>query len=89
VAPPNQAGLKLKSVVGYNGNGRGNMIWHSDTGRSVCPILPHTVKLLMYNVQCCVYLYFLLNLITSVAGRNWFLPGKSVVALIAEVGQFL
>ncbi|XP_069124737.1 WD repeat-containing protein 90-like isoform X4 [Argopecten irradians] len=31
-APPNQAGLKLKSVIGYNGNGRGNMVWHPDTG---------------------------------------------------------
>ncbi|XP_048238655.1 WD repeat-containing protein 90-like isoform X1 [Haliotis rufescens] len=31
-APPNQAGLKLKSVMGYNGNGRGNMVWHADTG---------------------------------------------------------
>ena len=31
-APPNQAGLKLKSVIGYNGNGRGNMIWHADSG---------------------------------------------------------
>ncbi|KAK2180206.1 hypothetical protein NP493_453g01010 [Ridgeia piscesae] len=32
--PPNQAGLKLKSVIGYNGNGRGNMVWHPDTGHS-------------------------------------------------------
>ncbi|KAJ8318923.1 hypothetical protein KUTeg_004014 [Tegillarca granosa] len=31
-APPNQAGLKLKSVIGYNGNGRGNIVWHPDTG---------------------------------------------------------
>ncbi|XP_064636675.1 WD repeat-containing protein 90-like [Lineus longissimus] len=31
-APPNQAGLKLKSVIGYNGNGRGNMVWQPDTG---------------------------------------------------------
>ncbi|XP_056017616.1 WD repeat-containing protein 90-like isoform X2 [Ostrea edulis] len=31
-APPNQAGVKLKSVIGYNGNGRGNMVWHPDTG---------------------------------------------------------
>jgi len=34
-APPNQAGLKLKSVIGYNGNGRGNMIWHADSGMFV------------------------------------------------------
>lgn len=32
-APPNQAGLKLKSVIGYNGNGRDNMVWHPDTGK--------------------------------------------------------
>ncbi|XP_064594375.1 WD repeat-containing protein 90-like isoform X2 [Liolophura sinensis] len=31
-APPNQAGLKLKSVIGYNGNGRGNMVWQPDSG---------------------------------------------------------
>ena len=34
-APPNQAGLKLKSIIGYNGNGRDNMVWHPDTGRSI------------------------------------------------------
>ncbi|XP_068672849.1 WD repeat-containing protein 90-like isoform X2 [Montipora foliosa] len=31
-APPNQAGLQLKSVLGYNGNGRKNMVWKFDTG---------------------------------------------------------
>ena len=31
-APPNQAGLKMKTVLGYNGNGRGNMVWNPDTG---------------------------------------------------------
>jgi len=31
-APPNQAGLQLKSVLGYNGNGRKNMVWKYDTG---------------------------------------------------------
>uniref|UniRef100_A0A670JZN3 WD repeat-containing protein 90 n=1 Tax=Podarcis muralis TaxID=64176 RepID=A0A670JZN3_PODMU len=25
-------GLKLKAVIGYNGNGRGNMVWNPDTG---------------------------------------------------------
>uniref|UniRef100_A0ABM5EZ39 WD repeat-containing protein 90 n=1 Tax=Pogona vitticeps TaxID=103695 RepID=A0ABM5EZ39_9SAUR len=25
-------GLKLKTVIGYNGNGRGNMVWNPDTG---------------------------------------------------------
>lgn len=34
-APPNQAGVKLKSVIGYNGNGRGNMVWHPDSGTYV------------------------------------------------------
>ena len=32
-APPNLAGIQLKSVIGYNGNGRANMVWHPDTGR--------------------------------------------------------
>ena len=31
-APPNQAGLKMTTVLGYNGNGRGNMVWNPDTG---------------------------------------------------------
>lgn len=31
-APPNQAGLQLKSVLGYNGNGRKNLVWKYDTG---------------------------------------------------------
>ncbi|KAK3717349.1 hypothetical protein QZH41_011587, partial [Actinostola sp. cb2023] len=31
-APPNQAGLTLKSVLGYNGEGRKNIIWKYDTG---------------------------------------------------------
>ncbi|XP_037392227.1 WD repeat-containing protein 90 isoform X1 [Pygocentrus nattereri] len=30
--PPGQEGLSLKAVVGYNGNGRSNMIWNPDTG---------------------------------------------------------
>lgn len=41
-APPNQAGLKLKAVLGYNGNGRGNMVWNADTGNIVYYLLiPH------------------------------------------------
>ncbi|XP_029102773.1 WD repeat-containing protein 90 isoform X1 [Scleropages formosus] len=32
-APPaGQEGLLLKAVIGYNGNGRGNMVWNPDTG---------------------------------------------------------
>lgn len=30
--PPSQAGIALKTVVGYNGNGRNNMVWNADTG---------------------------------------------------------
>lgn len=30
--PPGEEGLKLKAVIGYNGNGRGNMVWNPDTG---------------------------------------------------------
>ncbi|XP_062999035.1 WD repeat-containing protein 90 [Elgaria multicarinata webbii] len=29
---PASEGLKLKTVIGYNGNGRGNMVWNPDTG---------------------------------------------------------
>uniref|UniRef100_A0A671RFH1 WD repeat-containing protein 90-like n=1 Tax=Sinocyclocheilus anshuiensis TaxID=1608454 RepID=A0A671RFH1_9TELE len=33
VAPPSgQAGLSLTAVIGYNGNGRNNMVWNPDTG---------------------------------------------------------
>ena len=32
MAPSNQAGIKMKAVVGYNGNGRNNMVWNPDTG---------------------------------------------------------
>ncbi|EDO36826.1 predicted protein, partial [Nematostella vectensis] len=31
-APPSQAGMQLKSVLGYNGAGRNNMVWKYDTG---------------------------------------------------------
>ncbi|CAK8679863.1 unnamed protein product [Clavelina lepadiformis] len=31
-APAGQEGLELKAVVGYNGNGRGNLAWNPDTG---------------------------------------------------------
>uniref|UniRef100_A0A8C1U243 WD repeat domain 90 n=1 Tax=Cyprinus carpio TaxID=7962 RepID=A0A8C1U243_CYPCA len=30
--PSGQAGLSLKAVIGYNGNGRNNMVWNPDTG---------------------------------------------------------
>uniref|UniRef100_A0A8C3IV27 WD repeat-containing protein 90 n=1 Tax=Chrysemys picta bellii TaxID=8478 RepID=A0A8C3IV27_CHRPI len=30
--PAGNEGLKLKAVIGYNGNGRGNMVWNPDTG---------------------------------------------------------
>ena len=31
-APPNQAGLRLSSVIGYNGCGRNNLVWQPETG---------------------------------------------------------
>ncbi|CAF0722865.1 unnamed protein product [Didymodactylos carnosus] len=40
LAPPNQEGLKLSSIIGYNGNGRENVIWHPHTG------------LFVYSVGC-------------------------------------
>ncbi|KAF6029854.1 WDR90 [Bugula neritina] len=32
VAPENQAGLKLNACLGYNGNGRDNIIWQPESG---------------------------------------------------------
>lgn len=33
VAPqPGEEGIKLKTVIGYNGNGRGNMVWSPEQG---------------------------------------------------------
>ncbi len=32
VAPANQESLKLQSIIGYNGNGRENLIWHAHSG---------------------------------------------------------
>lgn len=33
VAPqPGEEAIKLKAVIGYNGNGRGNMVWSADQG---------------------------------------------------------
>ena len=31
-APENEAGLELKSLIGFNGNGRDNIIWRTDPG---------------------------------------------------------
>ena len=33
IAPPNQAGVHLKSIIGYNGNAKNSLIWQSDTGK--------------------------------------------------------
>ncbi|XP_028822928.1 WD repeat-containing protein 90 isoform X2 [Denticeps clupeoides] len=30
--PPGEEGLKLKAVIGYNGNGRDNLVWNPHTG---------------------------------------------------------
>lgn len=32
IAPTNQESLKLHSIIGYNGNGRKNLIWYPSTG---------------------------------------------------------
>uniref|UniRef100_A0A3Q2C7Z4 WD repeat-containing protein 90 n=1 Tax=Cyprinodon variegatus TaxID=28743 RepID=A0A3Q2C7Z4_CYPVA len=32
VPQPQDEGIKLKAVIGYNGNGRGNMVWSPDQG---------------------------------------------------------
>lgn len=29
---PGEECIKLKAVIGYNGNGRGNMVWSPDQG---------------------------------------------------------
>lgn len=41
-APPNQVGLQLKSVLGYNGNGRKNMVWKYDTGNNNSSVWSYT-----------------------------------------------
>jgi len=30
--PTNQESLKLQLIIGYNGNGRDNLVWHPYTG---------------------------------------------------------
>lgn len=37
-APPSQAGLVLQAVLDYNGDGRGNLCWHPETGIHQCPL---------------------------------------------------
>ncbi|CAF3419659.1 unnamed protein product [Rotaria sp. Silwood1] len=32
IAPINQENLKLQTIIGYNGNGRENLVWHPHTG---------------------------------------------------------
>uniref|UniRef100_A0A8C4E682 WD repeat-containing protein 90 n=1 Tax=Dicentrarchus labrax TaxID=13489 RepID=A0A8C4E682_DICLA len=32
IPQPGEEGIKLKAVIGYNGNGRGNMVWSPDQG---------------------------------------------------------
>ncbi|CAF2044469.1 unnamed protein product [Rotaria magnacalcarata] len=32
IAPKNQESLKLQAIIGYNGNGRENLVWHANTG---------------------------------------------------------
>ncbi|XP_058250376.1 WD repeat-containing protein 90 isoform X2 [Hemibagrus wyckioides] len=47
--PPGQEDLTLKAVIGYNGNGRSNMVWNPDTG------------LFVYSCGCVVVLENLHN----------------------------
>ncbi|XP_034716336.1 WD repeat-containing protein 90 isoform X2 [Etheostoma cragini] len=48
VAPqPGEEGIKLKAVIGYNGNGRGNMVWSPDQG------------LMAYSCGCVVVVEYL------------------------------
>ncbi|KAM8837306.1 WD repeat-containing protein 90 isoform 1-T1 [Spinachia spinachia] len=48
VAPqPGEEGMRLKAVIGYNGNGRGNMVWSADQG------------LFAYSCGCVVVVEFL------------------------------
>ncbi|XP_054455160.1 WD repeat-containing protein 90 isoform X2 [Anoplopoma fimbria] len=44
---PGEEGIKLKAVIGYNGNGRGNMVWSPDQG------------LFAYSCGCVVVLEYL------------------------------
>ena len=46
IAPPKQAGLKLKSVLGYNGFGRDNMVWKHDTGENLTSAVTTTTTTL-------------------------------------------
>ncbi|XP_056285490.1 WD repeat-containing protein 90 isoform X2 [Pseudoliparis swirei] len=46
-ARPGGEGIELKAVIGYNGNGRGNMVWSPDQG------------LLAYSCGCVVVLEYL------------------------------
>ncbi|KAL6095179.1 wdr90 [Pungitius sinensis] len=45
--PPGEEGIKLKAVIGYSGNGRGNMVWSADQG------------LFAYSCGCVVVVEFL------------------------------
>uniref|UniRef100_A0A8C9YQW0 WD repeat-containing protein 90 n=1 Tax=Sander lucioperca TaxID=283035 RepID=A0A8C9YQW0_SANLU len=48
VAPqPGEEGIKLKAVIGYNGNGRGNVVWSPDQG------------LMAYSCGCVVVVEYL------------------------------
>lgn len=54
--PPGQAGLSLKAVIGYNGNGRNNMVWNPDTG------------LFMYSCGCIV----IIEDLHTGSQKHWF-----------------
>lgn len=50
VAPqPGTEGLKLRTVIGYNGNGRGNMVWSPDQGGPKALNVLKSICLLIIN----------------------------------------
>ena len=48
---PGEEGLTLKAVIGYNGNGRSNMVWSPDTGNALPP--PITLREVFIRGSMC------------------------------------
>ncbi|XP_030626042.1 WD repeat-containing protein 90 [Chanos chanos] len=65
--PPGQGGLNLKAVIGYNGNGRGNLVWNPDTG------------LFVYSCGCVIVVE---NLHTG-SQRHWLKHTEEISTLTA------
>lgn len=50
---PDEEGMKLKAVIGYNGNGRGNMVWSPDQGLYNIFSLKNNLNICqVYEVKC-------------------------------------